>query len=128
MIHHMSAVILAVRAMPGAITFYTQLGFTLVYGEPLSTVQYPPSWGRFGQPRPGTEFSADVVGADDFPRGQCRDPLPHRCRPRVDPFRTLAWLLGRAVFAPYRSQWALTQLCATPPINSDPRVFARGRV
>ena len=34
MIHHMSAVILAVRAMPGAITFYTQLGFTLVYGSP----------------------------------------------------------------------------------------------
>src|SRR5215831_8802351 len=34
MIHHMSAVTFAVRAMPEAITFYTQLGFTLVYGSP----------------------------------------------------------------------------------------------
>jgi catechol 2,3-dioxygenase-like lactoylglutathione lyase family enzyme len=30
MIQHISAVTLAVRAMPEAITFYTQLGFTLV--------------------------------------------------------------------------------------------------
>jgi len=29
MIQHISAVTLAVRAMPEAITFYTQLGFTL---------------------------------------------------------------------------------------------------
>ena len=59
MIHHISAVTFAVRAMPEAITFYPQLGFTLVYGslrEPPSAVQYPPSWGRFGQPHPGTEF------------------------------------------------------------------------
>ena len=33
MIQHISAVTLAVRAMPEAITFYTQLGFTLVYGS-----------------------------------------------------------------------------------------------
>jgi uncharacterized glyoxalase superfamily protein PhnB len=42
MMHHMSAVTLAVRAMPEAITFYTQLGFTLVYGGPqaqFSTLQ-----------------------------------------------------------------------------------------
>jgi len=42
MIHHMSAVTLAVRAMPEAITFYTQLGFTLVDGSPqarFSTLQ-----------------------------------------------------------------------------------------
>jgi catechol 2,3-dioxygenase-like lactoylglutathione lyase family enzyme len=36
MIHHISAVTFAVRAMPEAITFYTQLGFTLVYGRVLS--------------------------------------------------------------------------------------------
>ena len=34
MIHHMSAVTLAVRAMPEAMTFSTQLGFTLIYGSP----------------------------------------------------------------------------------------------
>src|SRR5262249_44057318 len=42
MIHHMGAVTFAVRAMPEAITFYTQLGFTLVYGSPqarFSTLQ-----------------------------------------------------------------------------------------
>src|SRR5262252_6084388 len=33
MIQHISAVTFAVRAMPEAITFYTQLGFTLVYGS-----------------------------------------------------------------------------------------------
>lgn len=33
MMHHMSAVPLAVRAMPEAMTFSTQLGFTLVYGS-----------------------------------------------------------------------------------------------
>ena len=33
MMHHMSAVPLAVRAMPEAITFSTQLGFTLIYGS-----------------------------------------------------------------------------------------------
>jgi catechol 2,3-dioxygenase-like lactoylglutathione lyase family enzyme len=42
MIHHISAVTLAVRAMPEAITFYTKVGFTLVYGSPqaqFSTLQ-----------------------------------------------------------------------------------------
>ena len=42
MIHHISAVTLAVRAMPEDITFYAQLGFTLVYGSPhaqFSTLQ-----------------------------------------------------------------------------------------
>jgi catechol 2,3-dioxygenase-like lactoylglutathione lyase family enzyme len=42
MIQHMSAVTFAVRAMPEAIAFYTQLGFTLVYGGPtarFSTLQ-----------------------------------------------------------------------------------------
>jgi catechol 2,3-dioxygenase-like lactoylglutathione lyase family enzyme len=42
MIHHISAVTLAVRSMPAAITFYGQLGFTLVYGGPqarFSTLQ-----------------------------------------------------------------------------------------
>ena len=42
MIHHISAVTLAVRSMPEAITFYTTLGFTLVYGGPqarFSTLQ-----------------------------------------------------------------------------------------
>ena len=42
MIHHISAVTFAVRAMPEAIAFYTQLGFTLVYGSPqarFSTLQ-----------------------------------------------------------------------------------------
>jgi len=34
MIQHISAVTFAVRAMPEAITFYTQLGFALVYGSP----------------------------------------------------------------------------------------------
>lgn len=33
MMHHMSAVPLAVRAMPEAMTFSTPLGFTLVYGS-----------------------------------------------------------------------------------------------
>ena len=42
MIQHISAVTFAVRAMPEAITFYTQLGFALVYGSPqarFSTLQ-----------------------------------------------------------------------------------------
>ena len=42
MIHHISAVTLAVRAMPEAITFYTKVGFTLIYGSPqaqFSTLQ-----------------------------------------------------------------------------------------
>jgi catechol 2,3-dioxygenase-like lactoylglutathione lyase family enzyme len=42
MIQHLSAVTCAVRAMPEAITFYTKLGFTLVYGGPaarFSTLQ-----------------------------------------------------------------------------------------
>lgn len=34
MIHHISAVTFAVRAMPEAVAFYTKLGFTLVYGGP----------------------------------------------------------------------------------------------
>ena len=36
MIQHISAVTFAVRAMPEALTFYTMLGFTLVYGGPQS--------------------------------------------------------------------------------------------
>ena len=42
MIHHISAVTFAVRAMPEALAFYTKLGFTLVYGGPearFSTLQ-----------------------------------------------------------------------------------------
>lgn len=42
MILHMSAMAFAARAMPEAITFYTQLGFTLVYESPqaqFSTLQ-----------------------------------------------------------------------------------------
>ena len=42
MIHHISAVTFAVRAMPEAITFYTQLGFAVIYGSPqarFSTLQ-----------------------------------------------------------------------------------------
>jgi len=42
MIQHISAVTFAVRAMPEAITFYTQLGFALIYGSPqarFSTLQ-----------------------------------------------------------------------------------------
>jgi catechol 2,3-dioxygenase-like lactoylglutathione lyase family enzyme len=42
MIQHISAVTFAVRAMPEAIAFYTQLGFVLVYGNPharFSTLQ-----------------------------------------------------------------------------------------
>jgi hypothetical protein len=42
MIQHISAVTLAVRAMPEAIAFYTTLSFTLVYGGPearFSTLQ-----------------------------------------------------------------------------------------
>jgi catechol 2,3-dioxygenase-like lactoylglutathione lyase family enzyme len=61
MIQHISAVTFAVRAMPEAIAFYTQLGLTLVYGWPearFSTLQageafvnflvspsYTPTWG-----------------------------------------------------------------------------------
>ena len=73
MIHHISAVTFAVRAMPEAITFYTQLGFTLVYGSPqarFSTLQAgdalinltlapnfkPTWWGR-------TIFRVDNVGS-----------------------------------------------------------------
>ena len=33
MIQHISAITFAVRAMPESITFYTQLGFALVYGS-----------------------------------------------------------------------------------------------
>jgi catechol 2,3-dioxygenase-like lactoylglutathione lyase family enzyme len=42
MIQHISAVTFAVRTMPVALTFYMQLGFTLVYGGPharFSTLQ-----------------------------------------------------------------------------------------
>jgi uncharacterized glyoxalase superfamily protein PhnB len=42
MMQHISAVTFAVRAMPEAITFYTQLGFALIYGSPqarFSTLQ-----------------------------------------------------------------------------------------
>jgi catechol 2,3-dioxygenase-like lactoylglutathione lyase family enzyme len=42
MIQYISAVTFAVRSMPEAITFYTKLGFTLVYGGPqarFSTIQ-----------------------------------------------------------------------------------------
>jgi catechol 2,3-dioxygenase-like lactoylglutathione lyase family enzyme len=73
MIQHISAVTLAVRAMPEAIAFYTTLGFTLVYGGPdarFSTLQageayvnllvspgYTPTWwGR-------TIFRVDDVDA-----------------------------------------------------------------
>jgi catechol 2,3-dioxygenase-like lactoylglutathione lyase family enzyme len=73
MIQHISAVTLAVRAMPEAIAFYTKLGFTLVYGGPaarFSTLQageayvnllvspsYTPTWwGR-------TIFRVDDVDA-----------------------------------------------------------------
>ena len=73
MMRHISAVTLAVRAMPEAIVFYTKLGFTLVYGRPdarFSTLQagealvnlivtpgYTPAWwGR-------TIFRVDDVDA-----------------------------------------------------------------
>ena len=73
MIHHISAVTFAVRSMPEAITFYTTLGFTLVYGGPqahFSTLQagnafvnltlspgyLPTWWGR-------TIFRVDDVDA-----------------------------------------------------------------
>ena len=42
MMQHISAVTFAVRAMPEALTFYTTLGFTLVFGgpqSPFSTLQ-----------------------------------------------------------------------------------------
>src|SRR5918911_1701341 len=47
MIHHISAVTLAVRSMPEAITFYGKLGFTLVYGGPQA---------RFSTLQAGTAF------------------------------------------------------------------------
>src|SRR2546430_17597850 len=73
MIHYISAVTFAVRAMPEAITFYTTLGFTLISGGPdaqFSTLQagdafvnltvsptYTPAWwGR-------TIFRVDDVDA-----------------------------------------------------------------
>jgi catechol 2,3-dioxygenase-like lactoylglutathione lyase family enzyme len=73
MIQHISAVTLAVRAMPEAIAFYTKLGFMVVYGGPdarFSTLQagdafvnlalspsYTPAWwGR-------TIFRVDDVDA-----------------------------------------------------------------
>jgi catechol 2,3-dioxygenase-like lactoylglutathione lyase family enzyme len=72
-IRHISAVTFAVRSMPEAITFYGQLGFTLVYGGPqarFSTLQaanafvnltlspgyLPAWWGR-------TVFRVDDVDA-----------------------------------------------------------------
>ncbi|MGE3541140.1 MAG: VOC family protein [Candidatus Tectimicrobiota bacterium] len=42
MIQHLSAITFAVRAMPEAVTFYTALGFTLIFGgpqRPFSTLQ-----------------------------------------------------------------------------------------
>src|SRR4029434_6691622 len=42
--------------------------------ESPSAVQDPPRWGRVDQPCPGAACQADVVGAYDGPRGQCRDP------------------------------------------------------
>src|SRR5437879_4756654 len=36
MIHYISAVTFAVRAMPDASTFYTTLGFTLISGRPAA--------------------------------------------------------------------------------------------
>jgi catechol 2,3-dioxygenase-like lactoylglutathione lyase family enzyme len=36
MIQHLSAVTFAVRAMPEAVTFYTSLGFTCIFGGPQS--------------------------------------------------------------------------------------------
>jgi hypothetical protein len=90
-----------------------------------SAVQAPPRWGRVDQPCPGAVGHADVVGAYDGPRGQGRDPRRHGGRPRVDPVRTPAWLLGRAVFAPHGSPRAGTQLGATPLINSTPSVLTQ---
>ena len=37
MIQHISAVTFTVRAMPDALTFYTTLGFTLIFGGPQSS-------------------------------------------------------------------------------------------
>jgi catechol 2,3-dioxygenase-like lactoylglutathione lyase family enzyme len=73
MIHHISAVTLAVRSMPEAVTFYGKLGFMLIYGGPqarFSTLQagnafvnltlspgyLPAWWGR-------TIFRVDDVDA-----------------------------------------------------------------
>ena len=73
MIQHLSAVTFAVRSMPEVMTFYTQLGFTLVTGGPhaqfstfqageafvnltLSPTYTPTWWGR-------TIFRVDDVDA-----------------------------------------------------------------
>lgn len=47
MIQHISAVTFTVRSMPEAITFYTSLGFRLVYGGPQ---------GRFSTLQAGNAF------------------------------------------------------------------------
>ena len=95
--HHMRAVIVASGAMSEAMTFSTPRGFTQDARPQRGSG--PPRWGRVDQPCPGAACQADVVGAYDGPRGQCRDPRRHGGRPRVDLVRTPAWLLGRAVFA-----------------------------
>jgi hypothetical protein len=106
MMHHMSAVPLAVRAMPEAITFSTQLGFTLVYGSSharfrtlhagdalinltLAPHLKPMWWGR-------TRFRVDKV----------ESLYQDSCRPRLHSCCTPEWCMGRAVCSPHRSQWA----------------------
>ena len=107
MIQHISAVTFAVRAMPEALTFYTTLGFTLIFGgpqSPFSTLQageafvnlmvaptYTPTWwGR-------TIFRVEDVDAL-YQTGVCAGS--HACRP------TAEWPLGRALLPPDGSERA----------------------
>jgi catechol 2,3-dioxygenase-like lactoylglutathione lyase family enzyme len=82
MIQHISAVTLAVRAMPEALAFYTKLGFSLVYGGPaarfstlqvseafvnlLVTPSYTPTW--WGRTRLCRKFSCEAIWGMLSPR------------------------------------------------------------
>jgi len=106
MIQHISAVTFTVRAMPEALTFYTTLGFTLIFGgpqSPFSTLRAAEAFVNLTV----ADVYADLVGPDHFPGGGCGCAVSagvcagsHACCP------TAECPLGRALLSPDGSQWA----------------------
>ena len=107
MIQHISAVTFAVRAMPEALTFYTMLGFTLVYGGPQSAFSTLQAGEALVNLMVTPTIYANVVGPHHFPGRRRGRPVSAGVRAGAHACRSPAECpLGRAVLSPDRSERA----------------------
>jgi hypothetical protein len=123
--HHMRAVTLASGAMPEAMTFSTPRGFTLVDASPPARFRTLPAGDALINRAPAphvklTWWGRTMVRVDNV---ETLDAMAVAQGWTPSALRHGSW--GERSFSPHGSLRACTQLCATPLINSNPRVFTQ---